>query len=117
MVPNMHLTKYDDDPFDDPERYKRLVGKLNSHCNCLDIAFAVSVVSQFMTTPTIKHWAALEQILCYLKGALGLRIVYTNNRHTRIEVLHTSIGLHPRLIEGLLLLLCLHGWKLGVMEK
>ncbi|WMV41466.1 hypothetical protein MTR67_034851 [Solanum verrucosum] len=38
-----------------------------------------------MFTPTIKHWAALEQILCYLKGAPRLGIVYRNNGHTRIE--------------------------------
>ncbi|PHT86369.1 hypothetical protein T459_08475 [Capsicum annuum] len=29
MVPNMQLTKDDTDPFDDPERYRRLVRKLN----------------------------------------------------------------------------------------
>ena len=41
--------------------------------------------NQFMTTPTVKHWAALEQILCYLNGAPGLGIVYSNNGHTRVE--------------------------------
>ncbi|KAF3672426.1 Dihydrolipoyllysine-residue succinyltransferase component [Capsicum annuum] len=39
MVPNMQLTKDDTDPFDDPERYRRLVRKLNylivTHSNIL----------------------------------------------------------------------------------
>ncbi|WMV44756.1 hypothetical protein MTR67_038141 [Solanum verrucosum] len=86
MVPNVQLMKDDGDLFDDPERYRRLVGKLNYlSVTRPDIAFAVSVVSQFMSSPTIKHWAALEQILCYLKGAPGLGILYSNHGHTRVE--------------------------------
>jgi len=86
MVPNVHLTKDDGDPLDDPERYRKLVGKLNYlTVTRPDIAYAVSIVSQFMSAPTIKHWAALEQILCYLKGAPGLGILYSDHRHTRIE--------------------------------
>lgn len=33
----------------------------------------------------VKHWAALEQILCYLKGAHSLEILYSNDSHTRVE--------------------------------
>jgi len=58
MVPNVQLMKDDGDLFDDPERYRRLVGKLNYlSVTRPDIAFAVSVVSQFMSSPTVKHWA------------------------------------------------------------
>ncbi|RVW29825.1 Retrovirus-related Pol polyprotein from transposon RE1 [Vitis vinifera] len=72
MVPNVQLMPDDGDPFYNPERYRRVVGKLNYlTVTRPDIAYAVSVVSQFTSAPTIKHWAALEQILCYLKKAPG----------------------------------------------
>ena len=52
----------------DRGRYQRLVGKLIyiSHTR-LDIAFAVSVVSQFMQDPYEEHLEAVYYILKYLK--------------------------------------------------
>ncbi|XP_022889230.1 uncharacterized protein LOC111404693 [Olea europaea var. sylvestris] len=86
MVSNVHFTKDDGDPFDDPENYIRLVGKLNYlTVTRPDIAYAVNVVNQLMSTSTIKHWTTLEHILCYLKRARSLRIVYSNHRHTCIK--------------------------------
>ncbi|KAK2986874.1 hypothetical protein RJ640_000992 [Escallonia rubra] len=86
MNPSVHLTKDDGDRLDDPEKYRRLVGKLNYLIVTRpDIAYAVSIVSQFMSEPTVKHWAALEQILCYLKGAPDLGLLYSNHGHSYIE--------------------------------
>ncbi|KAK3027217.1 hypothetical protein RJ639_040806 [Escallonia herrerae] len=86
MNPSVHLTKDDGDCLDDPEKYRRLVGKLNYlTVTRPDIAYAVSTVSQLMSEPTVKHWAALEQILCYLKGAPGLDLLYSNHGHSYIE--------------------------------
>ena len=69
MTPNVQITKKGD-LFEDLERYRRLIGKLNyltvTHP---DIAYLVSVLSQYMSSPTISHWAAVEHILCYLKEA------------------------------------------------
>lgn len=76
----------DDDPFNDPKGYRRLLGKLNYlSVTRLGIAFVVSVVSQFIFAPTVKHWEALEHILCYLKGALRLGVLYNNHDHTCVE--------------------------------
>ena len=70
MAPGVHLTR-EGETFEDPERYRRLVGKLNYLIvTCLDIAYSVSIVSQYMSTPTVDHWVVVEHILCYLKGAL-----------------------------------------------
>ncbi|XP_071916283.1 uncharacterized protein [Coffea arabica] len=85
MIPNLQLTK-EGELLEDPGRYRRFVGKLNyltvTHP---DIAYSVSVVSQYMSNPTVNHWAAVEQNLCYLKGAPGRGILYKNHGHTRIE--------------------------------
>ncbi|XP_075076365.1 uncharacterized protein LOC142163017 [Nicotiana tabacum] len=86
MVPNTQLVKEDGELFEDPEKYRRLVGKLNYLIVTRpDIAYSVSIVSQFMSSPTVRHWAALEQILCYLKGSPGWGLVYKNNEHTNVS--------------------------------
>ena len=85
MVPSIHLTK-EGETFEDPERYRRLVGKLNYlTVTRPNIAHSVSVVSRYMSSPTIDHWVAIEQILCYLKGAPGCGIVYSNHGHNRLK--------------------------------
>ena len=85
MVPRVHLTR-EGETFEDPHRYRRLVGKLNylivTHP---DVAHSVSVVSQYMSTPTVDHWAAVELILCYLKRASGHGILYSKHGHNKIE--------------------------------
>ena len=85
MVPGIHLTR-EGETFDDPERYRRLVGKLNYLIVTRpDIAHLVSIVSQYMSSPTVNHWVAVEQILCYLKGVLRRGILYSNHGHNRLE--------------------------------
>ena len=37
-----------------------------------------------MSYPIVDHWAAVEQILCYLKGASGRGILYSNHGHNRL---------------------------------
>ena len=67
MAPSLHLTR-EGGLFGDPERYRRLVGKLNYlTVTRPNISHSISVVSQYMSSPTVDEWAAVEQILCYLK--------------------------------------------------
>ena len=85
MALGVHLTK-EGELFEDPERYRRLVGKLNYlTVTRPDIAHLVSVVSQYMSSPTVDNWAVVEHILCYLKGAPGRIILYSNHGHNRVE--------------------------------
>ncbi|XP_070662287.1 uncharacterized mitochondrial protein AtMg00810-like [Malus domestica] len=66
--------------------YQRLVGRLIylSHTRP-DIAYAVSVVSQFMHSPSVDHMAAVMRILAYLKSAPRKGILYEHHGHMRIE--------------------------------
>ena len=85
MVPGIHLTK-EGETFEDPDRYRRLVENMNYlTVTCPNIAHSVNVVSQYMSSPTIDHWATVKQILCYLKGAPRHGIVYSNHGHNRLE--------------------------------
>ena len=85
MAPGVPLTK-EGKLFEDPERYRRLVGKLNYlTVTRPDIAHSVSVVSKYMSSLTIGNWAVIEHILCYLEGALGRGILYSNHGHNRVE--------------------------------
>ena len=55
MAQSLHLTR-EDELFEGPERYKRLVGKLNYLIiTRSDIAYFVSVVSQYMSSPIVDH--------------------------------------------------------------
>ena len=56
--------------------YKEAVGSLMYAMVATrpDLAFAVSVVSQFMSKPGPLHWAAVKRIMRYLKGTLGMKL-------------------------------------------
>ncbi|CAN6681761.1 unnamed protein product [Malus baccata var. baccata] len=73
------------EPFD-KGRYQRLVGRLIylSHTRP-DIAYTVSVVSQFMHSPIVDHMKAVMRILAYLKSAPGKGVLYECHGHMRIE--------------------------------
>lgn len=49
-----------------------------------NIAFVVSVVSQFKSAPIVRHWEALGKILGFMKGVPGLGILYSNHDHTSV---------------------------------
>ena len=60
MTQSQHLTR-EGELFEDLERYRRLVGKLNYlTVTRSDIAHLVIVVSQYMSSPIVDHWAVVE---------------------------------------------------------
>ena len=85
MAQSLHLTR-EGELSKDLERYRRLVRKLNYlTVTSPNIAYFVSVVSPYMSSPTVDHWVAVEQILCYLQGAPRRGILYSNHGRYRLE--------------------------------
>ena len=73
----------------DKERYQRLVGKLIylSHTRP-DIAYAVSVISQFMHRSQKDHLEAALRVVRYLKGTFDYGIMFKKNDHLEIHGVH-----------------------------
>ena len=86
MDPNVKLYENQGELLSNPERYRRLVGKLNYlTITRLNISFAVSVLSQFMKDPRLPHWEAIIQIVRYLKAHPGRGLLYKANGHLRVK--------------------------------
>lgn len=87
MDPNVKLWEKGKGAIVDMGRYQRLVGKLIylSHTRP-NIAFAVSMVSQFMHASYEEHLEAVYWILRYLKATSGKGIYFKKSDQRSIEV-------------------------------
>ena len=84
--PNLKLMADQSEIYPDPERYRRLVGKLiYLTITRPDISFAVGVVSQFMQNPHVDHWNAVMRILRYVKKAPGQGLLYEDKGNTQVS--------------------------------
>ncbi|KAL6278328.1 hypothetical protein ACE6H2_021929 [Prunus campanulata] len=73
------------EPLRDIRYYQRLVGKLiYLTITRPDITYAVSIVSQFMHSPTMLHLNVVKRILRYLKGSVGCGILMRKNDNAQI---------------------------------
>ena len=62
---------------EDIKRYKSLIGNLiYLTMTRPNITFVVSVLSQYMQDPQQCHWDACYKVLRYLKGTIGLGVLY-----------------------------------------
>nr|AFP55546.1 gag-pol polyprotein [Rosa rugosa] len=83
---NHQLAEYLDQVPTNKGRYQRLVGRLIylSHTRP-DLAYAVSVVSQFMHNPSEAHMDAVFRILQYLKSAPGKGLIFSKYSHLDVS--------------------------------
>ncbi|XP_071920664.1 uncharacterized protein [Coffea arabica] len=86
MEPNLKLQPASAEKVRDREKFQRLVGRLIylSHTRP-DIAFPVSIVSQFMHSLGPEHFEAIHRILRYLKGTPGKGIFFKARGHLQVE--------------------------------
>lgn len=86
IVQNHHLREYPSQVPTNKKRYQRLVGRLMylSHTRP-DITYAMSLVSQFMQSPSEDHMDAVLWILWYLKSTLGKELMFPRNNRLNID--------------------------------
>jgi len=85
MDPNAKLLPSQGELLSDPEKYRKLVGKLNYlTITRHDMSFAISVVSQFLNSSCVNHLNAVTRILKYIKGSPGKGLLYGHNDHTGV---------------------------------
>jgi hypothetical protein len=107
MEENLKLCVHSNQVLANKERYQRLVGRLMYLAHTQpNLAYALSVVSQFMHSPSEEHMNVVIRILHYLKSSLGKGILFTKgdnldiNGYTdgdwadqfKIDVLHLAIS-------------------------
>lgn len=87
VEPNIKLKPANPEDVVDREKFQRLVGKLIylSHTRP-DIAFVVSLLSQFMHSPGQVHFEAAYRVLKYLKGSPGQGLMFRKRNNLQIEV-------------------------------
>ncbi|RVW40284.1 Retrovirus-related Pol polyprotein from transposon RE1 [Vitis vinifera] len=86
MDPNHKLGEAKEEPMVDKRMYQRLVGRLIYLAHTWpDIAYSVSVISQFMHDPREPHLQAAYKVLHYLKNNPGKGILFKKNNTLALE--------------------------------
>jgi hypothetical protein len=67
--------------------YRQLIGKLMWLVVATrpDLAFAVTILSQFNNNPTYEHWEATKGVLRYLKHTLSYKLTYDAGKNSGLE--------------------------------
>lgn len=101
--PNHKVSKTTGDVPTNKSRHQKLVGKLIYLAHtCPDITYVVSLVSQYMHSPSETHIEAVCQILHYLKGSLGKGKLFNKNGSKQVEVFSKPDWSSVRTTEDLL---------------
>ena len=86
IEPNKKLEEAKEEPVVDKEMYQRVVGKLNYLAHTQpDIAYSVSMTSQFIHDPRGTHFQATYCVLHYLKGSPRKRVLFKRNNELTLK--------------------------------
>jgi hypothetical protein len=78
MKLNVHLTPTDGEPFEDPTRYRHIVGSpIYLGVTRSNISYSVHILSQFVSAPTQIHYSHLLRVLRYLRGTISRRLFFS----------------------------------------
>lgn len=82
---NIKLQNEDGSKEADVTLYKQAIGSLIYLTTIvLDLAYIVSVLSQYMSKPLEIHWNVAKCILRYLQGTVDYGIIYTDSSNVRL---------------------------------
>ena len=66
--------------------YRKLVGNLiYLTTTSVDLSFAVSFISRFMSAPKVEHLTTMKRVLRYAKGTLDFGILYIRSKDSRLS--------------------------------
>ena len=86
IEPNHKLGEAKEDPIVDKKMYQLLVGKFIYLAHtCPNIAYSISVISQFMHDPREAHLQAAYRVLYYLEGSPNKGILFRRNVGLTLE--------------------------------
>lgn len=86
MDANLKLCQEDGDLLPDPLVYQRLIGRLlYLIITRPDLSFAVTKLSQFMSTPRTTHLTAAYSVLQYLKGTIGQGLFFSSRSDLQLS--------------------------------
>ncbi|CAJ2647569.1 unnamed protein product [Trifolium pratense] len=75
--PRLQLSSSENENDIDPTLYRKIIGSLRYLCNTRpDLTYSVGIVSRFMERPKTSHLTAVKRILRYVKGTLGVGILF-----------------------------------------
>ncbi|KAF5468706.1 hypothetical protein F2P56_012842 [Juglans regia] len=99
IEPNHKLGEANEDPAVDKEMYQKLVGKLIYLAHTQpDIAYAMSVVSQFMHNSREVYLQAVYRVLHYLKANPGKEILFKRKARLILEA-YTDVDYAGSLVD------------------
>ncbi|CAA7044030.1 unnamed protein product [Microthlaspi erraticum] len=85
MELNHKLSLATGEPLADPQRYRRLVGRLiYLTFTRPELCYSVHILSQFMQTPLQAHWSAAIRVVRYLKGCPAQGVLLRSDSDLRV---------------------------------